>query len=116
MSIRRLSVCIFATLAFGMPTPAAADGQYATGDDWIRSSPVEKYSYILGVSNLMSADYQLQIKNGQASGSAIPELFKAVENVTIEQAVEAIDAYLAENPEVRGSSVLDVIWLALVER
>jgi hypothetical protein len=48
--------------------------------------------------------------------TAIPELFKAVENVTIEQAVEAIDAYLAENPEVRGSSVLDVIWLALVER
>ena len=102
-------------LAFGL-APASAEGVYATGAEWTKSSQGEKLAYLLGISNLMSADYELQRKNGAAGGSAIPKLYAGTSDFTIEQTAAAIDAYFAQNPDMLGDSVLDAIWITLVER
>ena len=96
--------------------PARADGVYATGVEWKASTENEKLAYVLGISNLMSADFVLQQKGGRAGGSAITEMFTATSDVSVEQAVAAIDAWYAENPDETDDTVLDVIWMTLVER
>ena len=97
--------------------PAAmADGDFVTGTHWAASKKDEKLAYLLGISNLMSADYALQRKGGKARGSAIPELYEALENVSVEQAAAAIDAWYSANPDRKSEDVLSVIWLTLVEK
>ena len=97
--------------------PAAmADGDFVNGTHWAASKKDEKLAYLLGISNLMSADYLLQSKGGKARGSAIPRLYEALANVSVEQAAAAIDAWYSANPDRQNEDVLDVIWLTLVEK
>jgi hypothetical protein len=96
--------------------PAIAEGAYVTGVNWKASSKSEKLAYVLGISNLMSADYELQRKGGRARGSAISEMYGATANVSVEKAVATIDAWFAANPDKMDDTVLDVIWMTLVER
>jgi len=105
---------VLAALFFSQP--AYADGAYATGSDWTASSRDAKLSYLLGISNLMSAEYQVQKKNGRTGGSAIAKMYGALENTSIEQAASSIDGYFEANPDKMNDTVLDVIWLTLVER
>ncbi len=105
---------VFAVIAIS--TPLSADGQYVTGKEWTESKKSEKLSYLMGISNLMSADYMLQKKSGRAGGSAIPELYRETANISIEQAMDMIDAWYAANPDEMNETVLDVIWVTIVER
>ncbi len=105
---------VFAVIAIS--TPVSADGQYVTGKEWTESKKSEKLSYLMGISNLMSADYMLQKKSGRAGGSAIPELYRETANISIEQAMDLIDAWYAANPDEMNETVLDVIWVTIVER
>ncbi len=112
-------VCIalfFVSAVIGNSAPVSADGQYVTGKEWTASKKSEKLSYLMGISNLMSADYMLQKKSGRAGGSAIPELYRETANISIEQAMDMIDAWYAANPEEMNETVLDVIWVTIVER
>jgi hypothetical protein len=118
--MKRLSkIAASAALAVGMAlsAPAAmADGDFVNGTHWAASKKDEKLAYLLGISNLMSADYALQRRGGNARGSAIPELYEALESVSVEQAAAAIDAWYSANPDRKSEDVLSVIWLALVEK
>ncbi len=112
-------VCIalfFSSAVIATSTSVSADGQYVTGKEWTESKTSEKLSYLMGISNLMSADYMLQKKSGRAGGSAIPELYRETANVSINQAMDMIDAWYAANPEEMNETVLDVIWETIVER
>jgi len=106
-------------LAVGMAlfAPAAmAAGEFVNGEHWAASNKDEKLAYLLGISNLMSADHALQSKGGKARGSAIPELYEALAGVSVEQAAAAIDGWYSANPDRKSEDVLSVIWLTLVEK
>ena len=107
---------LIALAALFSSQPSYSDGAYATGADWTASSQDVKLAYLLGISNLMSAEYQVQRRNGRTGGSAVAEMYGALENVSIDQAVTAIDGYFEANPDKLDDTVLDVVWLTLVER
>ena len=113
----RIVASVGFVVGIALCAPAAlADGDFVNGTHWAASKKDEKLAYLLGISNLMSADYLLQNKGGKARGSAIPELYEALESVSVEQAADAIDAWYSANPDRKNQSVLDVIWLTYVEK
>lgn len=96
----------------------AAEGTFVTGTEWIKSTPELKRAFMLGVSNLMSAEHKVQAASRRRltdKQTAIPRLWRAASTLTLDQAIAVVDKWYADNPDKLGETVIGVIWLTLVK-
>lgn len=112
--------CVFAVIAaaaLALAAPAAAeDVPFVDGTMWKKSAPILKRSYLVGISNLLSAEYAYQKEFGPPPDrqTAIQRLYEEIDDVTLDQAIERVDAWYAANPEKMDMTVIEVIWLDMV--
>ncbi len=103
----------FALLAL----PAAAeDIPFVDGTMWKKSAPILKRTYLVGFSNLLSAEYAVQKTFGPPPDdqTAIQRLYEEIDEVTLDEAVARIDAWYKANPDKMDTTVVEVIWLDMV--
>jgi hypothetical protein len=91
---------------------------FVDGTMWGESSREEKVSYIVGLSNLLDAAYAYQqgsknVPTGEQS--FIGTLWTNIDDLTLDQCIDRIDSWYANNPDELDEPVLDVIWLDMVE-
>jgi hypothetical protein len=89
------------------------------GSIWAESTEVEKESYLVGAGNFMTVEYvfQKQMKDPPTDEqSAVPRYWHAIEDVTLNDMIGAIDSWYAENPDKLETPVLVVIWNEYVEK
>jgi hypothetical protein len=91
---------------------------FVDGTMWGESSREEKVSYIVGLSNLLDAAYAYQqgsknVPTGEQS--FIGTLWTNIDDLTLDQCIDRIDSWYANNPDGLDEPVLDVIWLDMVE-
>jgi len=86
------------------------------GEMWGQTAPVVKRAYLVGVSNLMVAEYLYQKEFGPPDDrqTVIQRLYEGVDDVTLDQVIERIDAWYQKNPDKLDTTVLEVVWLDLV--
>ena len=91
---------------------------FVDGDMWEASIREEKISYIVGLSNLLDAEYAFQKKSGNPPSdeqSFIRTLWENVDHLTLDECVDRIDRWYEDNPNDMDRVVLDVIWDDMVE-
>lgn len=108
-------------LALTSAAPAAADTAggrtYITGTEWQRSAERSKLAYVLGIADLMSAEYAFQSARSGLSNSrsAIGRLHAGFSDVSVTDAVAGIDAFYTENPDKLDQTVIEALWIILVK-
>ena len=83
---------------------------------WKKSAPILKRTYLVGFSNLLSAEYAVQKTFGPPPDdqTAIQRLYEEIDDVTLDEAVSRIDAWYEANPDEMDTTVVEVIWLDMV--
>ena len=113
---RFLSLAI-ASVALLVALPAAAeDVPFVDGKMWKKSAPILKRTYLVGISNLLSAEYAVQKTFGPPPDdqTAIQRLYEEIDDVTLDEAVARIDQWYTANPDQMDTTVIEVIWLDMV--
>jgi hypothetical protein len=103
--------------ALGLASPAAAeDVPFVDGTMWKKSAPILKRTYLVGFSNLLSAEYAYQKEFGPPPDrqTAIQRLYEEIDDVTLDGVIAKIDAWYGANPEQMDTTVVEVIWLQMV--
>ncbi len=85
-----------------------------TGVHWMKSTEVEKQSYVLGILNMAMVEYQL---TGAAPRhrTSVPSLIKGLEGMTVFQVVDAMNNYYKANPGDQQKPVIEAIWVQIVK-
>ena len=97
--------------------PAGAeDVPFVDGKSWKKSAPILKRSYLVGVSNLMSAEYAYQQEFGPPPDrqTTIQRLYEENDEVTLDGVIDRIDDWYEAHPDQLDMTVLEVIWLDMV--
>lgn len=112
---------LMAALALGFLVPASAGAEehvpFVDGKMWGDSAPILKRTFLVGVANLMTAEYLYQKDTGPPPDhqTTIRRLYEEIDDVTLDQAIERIDAWYEKNPGKLNTTVLEVIWLDMVK-
>ncbi len=97
---------------------AQEDIPLTAGDGWMASSTVEKTAYIVGANDLLVVEYITQQKSDNSpteEQSSIPGYWNALDGVTINELIAAIDGFYVNNPDSMDTPVMVVIWNTYVE-
>jgi hypothetical protein len=117
MSIRIWIAAGVVAGVLALTSPAAAeDVPFVDGTMWKKSAPILKRTYLVGFSNLLSAEYAYQKAFGPPPDrqTAIQRLYEEIDDVTLDGAIAKIDAWYGANPEQMDTTVVEVIWLQMV--
>ncbi len=110
--------------ALGLALPGAIQAQdyedlgLVTGVEWVASTQAEKASYIIGVSNMMSVEYAWQEHLNDPptwEQTLVQDMWDALEHVTLNGAIAVVDEFYKNNEDQKYQSVLNVLWVELVE-
>ena len=99
----------------------AKDLPQVTGKEWTTSPVIAKRAYLIGLNNLVDAEYAYQVKvakqKPRSDQTLIQRMYKAADGSgTIDDAIRKIDAWYKANPDHLGKAVLDVIWILYVKK
>ena len=112
------ALLVTATTILGAgPAAASEDVPFVDGTMWKATATPLKRAYLIGIANFMSAEYLFQRKNGfpPDSQSSIRSVYEGIDDVTLDQSIARIDGWYAKNPGKNDTTVLEVIWLDMVE-
>ncbi len=77
-----------------------------------------KVSYIIGLSHLLHAEYAYQQKSGNAPTDEqgfIATMWEKIEELTLDECIERLDRWYANNSSDMDTVVIDTIWVDMVE-
>jgi hypothetical protein len=117
MRTRVWLLAAFFSVLLVMAAPVAAeDVPFVDGTMWKKSAPILKRTYLVGFSNLLSAEYAYQKAFGPPPDrqTAVLRLYEEIDDVTLDEAVANIDAWYEKNPDKMDTTVVEVIWLDMV--
>ena len=105
-----------ALLVLSVPV-AAEDVPFVDGREWKKSAPVLKRAYLIGISNLLSAEYAYQQEFGPPPDrqTAIRRIYEGVDESTLDGVIDRVDKWYAAHPDQEDVAVLGVIWIDMVE-
>ena len=117
--MKPIAATLAAVASLGLCATAFAEDHevpFVDGTDWKKSAPILKRAYLIGVSNLMSAEYAFQQTFGPPPDlqTTIQRLYEEIDDVTLDGAIARIDKWYAENPDQLDMTVLEVIWIDMV--
>lgn len=116
-SVRILSVCLLVG-AFGTVSAQEADVPLNDGALWQASSQVEKTAYLVGAANFLEVEYVVQQQSENKASdeqSAIRRWWDALKDDSLDDLINAVDAFYRDNPDQMTVPVLVVIWNTFVE-
>ena len=116
-SVRILSVCLLVG-AFGTVSAQEADVPLNDGALWQASSQVEKTAYLVGAANFLEVEYVVQQQSDNKATddqSAIRRWWDALKDDSLDDLINAVDAFYRDNPDQMTVPVLVVIWNTFVE-
>ena len=97
---------------------AEEDIPLTDGTLWGESSHVEKTAYLVGAGNFLTVEYVVQQQSeNQATDeqSSIRQFWDGLEDVSLDELIDAVDNFYQENPDKLTVPVLVVIWNSFVE-
>jgi hypothetical protein len=111
---------LIAAIAILGANPVAAsedDVPFVDGTMWKATATPLKRAYLIGIANFLSAEYAFQHKNGfpPSSQSSIQTVYEGIDDMTLDQSIARIDGWYVKNPGKDDTTVLEVIWLDMVE-
>lgn len=116
MTARMVLVLFVALQCVLARSPASAEIRQVDGNLWRASSVDQKQAYLIGVANVIQVHQALALRRGQIADDApIIRILQAMDESSIQTAVDKIDAWYAARPDQLGTPVLGVVWLGLVE-
>ena len=104
--------------AFGAATPVAADElKQVNGTHWSDASTTEKRAYLIGVANMLDAEWAYALKTAPdtARKTLSERTGQALKDLTIDNMMERIDRWYGSNPARLDTPVIAVIWLDMVK-
>ena len=114
--MRLLATLLIASSLAALPASAqSATHQLVTGNDWQKSSLLERRAYLIGVSNAISvgASYDARLRE---SDTFALHAQKGLSGSQIDAAVSALDAWYRANPTQLDKPVLSVLWREIAKR
>jgi hypothetical protein len=111
-----LVVTVIVILGAG-PTAASEEVPLVDGEMWQATATPLKRAYLIGIANFLTTEYVFQKKNGfpPDSQSSTRVVYEGIDDVTLDQSIERIDGWYQKNPDKNDTTVLEVIWLDMVE-
>lgn len=92
----------------------ARDLPIATGEHWTTATEREKRAFLLGFGTLLKIEREMQGETPPPDDQTfIPRLAEGLQDHTISSAMEAIDAWYADNETQLDRPVIEVIWFEL---
>ncbi len=97
---------------------AEEDTPLTDGTLWGESSHVEKTAYLVGAGNFPTVEYVVQQQSDTQptdEQSSIRQFWDGLEDVSLNELIDAVDNFYQENPDKLTVPVLVVIWNSFVE-
>jgi hypothetical protein len=103
----------------GLAQASSADENavpFVDGKMWGETAPVLKRAYLVGISNMLGAEYLYQKEKGFPSDkkSSIRRVYEGIDEMSLDECIQRIDAWYEKNPDRKQESVMEVIWLDMV--
>ena len=112
------SALVLALGAFCAAGPVAAgELKQVNGTHWSEASALEKRAYLIGVANMMDAEWAYAQKTApNADRKTLSERTgQALGDLTIDDLLERLDRWYESNPAGQDTPVIAVIWLDIVK-
>lgn len=109
---------VLALGAFCAAGPVAADElRQVNGTHWSDASDLEKRAYLIGVANMMDAEWTYAQKTAPNTGrkTLSERTAQALGDLTIDDMLKRIDHWYQANPSRLDTPVIAVIWLDMVK-
>ena len=106
------------TIALPMAAIGAEDVPLADGASWVESSRKEKVAYLVGAGNMMVVEYLFQTGSKKVptdDQTIIQRFYSGMDGFTLNELIEGIDKWYADNPDKMKEPVLVVIWKEVIE-
>jgi len=108
MLAKGMIATLVAVMAFSAPAGAQ---QLINGNDWTRASAEQRYAYVAGISDVISAGVSYEQRHvPQTQMTFMRQAQTGLGSTTIEQAVQTVDAWYRANPGQMSKPVLSVMW------
>lgn len=108
MFARRMVATLIAATVFSASAEAQ---QLIDGNDWTRASAEQRYAYVAGISDVISAGASYEQRHvPQTQVTFMRQAQTGLGSTTIEQAVQTVDAWYRANPGQTSKPVLSVMW------
>ena len=116
-SVRAGLAVACAALLVPLAAGAAEDLPFVDGPMWKTSAGPVKRAYLIGIANYMNVEYAYQTKFGPPKDdeTTVQRFYEGVDDITLDEVVERIDRWYQTHPTQRDMTVLEVIWLDMVE-
>ena len=102
-----------------MGTAEEDDLPQLNGELWKQQPKVVKQAWLVGVNNLIDAEYAYQMKFAKPKPTnkqtLIQRMYTAGDGDTINQVIGKVDAWYEKHPKELKKAVLDVLWLIYVK-
>jgi len=92
------------------------DAPIATGEHWTTAKPNAKLAYLLGIVNVIEIEQALQVDMQITDeASLVPVMVRGLKDMTLNQIVEVVDRWYADNPDQLTRPVLETIWVEVAQ-
>jgi len=106
-----------AALLLAGAAAAAEDLPFVDGESWKASAAPVKRAYLIGIGNYLNAEYAFQKTYGppKDNQTTVQRMYEGIDDLTLDESVERIDRWYKANPDKQSWTVLEVIWVDMVE-
>ena len=104
-------------LALFMAAPALAaayEVPVVNGEHWVKSSPQERKSFLIGAATIIELEQEVQGDNPPKK-TTIAVWCKGLSAYNFDEMVAAIDKWYAANPDKLTRPVVEVMWYELAK-
>ena len=106
-----------AAAAWSAPA-TAADVPVVTGTEWTAASQDQKLAFLVGIANIVAVEYHLTKDDPTPDpDSMIVTIVERANasDLTLTEIAAAVDAYYAAHADRMSESVIEVLWLEIVD-
>jgi len=114
-NVRHLLGWLILALVLALPAMAGAhEVPVVTGEHWLKSSPQERKSFLVGAATIIELEQEVQGETPPPK-SSIDTWCKGLSHFTFDQMVAAIDTWYADHPDKISRPVVEVMWYELAK-
>ncbi len=82
-----------------------------TGEHWVNATPMERLSFIAGLTTMIELEKEVQGANPPADQrSLVPAWISGLSRFTLKDIVLALDDVYTKKPELKSKPVVEVLW------
>ncbi len=115
MRLRAAILVVCTTFAAAWGSAFAQEIPIVTGELWMKSTEQVKKAYLIGIANLIQAEFAYEGASPPSDAqSIVPRMVRGMRGQTLDSVREGLDKWYTANPDKLQRPVIETIWFEMV--